>query len=255
MKHLSLTNIPIKPHGTFAIICASCIALASCSSDTDPPKAATATPTPGRSTTTSPPAPNYSLKHIKENLIPPKEVTEGLREIKVKFLGVKEGKVASCSMSEVELPGEPEVITRQFIKSGHPPTETHYIQLIARYNAPQGAHKAFQKIQIKARSCPPKQDVPPRRTTEGTTILPHKDTWQTKEGTIEGWQYLRGHERREVPRSMTRYNVYFMMYDYAVRGNVLVCTYYSERREPGKSGDPIAKRATEILTKQLKMFN
>jgi hypothetical protein len=43
-----------------------------------------------------------------------------------------------------------------------------------------------------------------------------------------------------------------VLYDYALRGNLIVATMYYERTEPRQSGDPVVKRATEVLTKQLR---
>jgi len=250
MKLFSNSFTTIRKHTFLFVI--SFLTLTSCSNNNAPPSTLNA-PTPSSHTTTTPP-PHYSSEHIRRNLIPANKIANNLRKIKVIFQGAKDGNATSCSLSSVKFPGEPEVIARQFIKSGHPPTETHYVQLIARYENAQGADSAFQRIRSKSRSCPPKQNVPAKRTERGTTMLPHKDTWKTEEGMVSGWRHLRGHEQRVFPRSMTKYNVYFTMYDYAVRGNVIVCTYYSERREPGESGGPIAKRATEILTEQLQMF-
>jgi len=250
MKHLLQSPTAIKRHILLSAIYVGCLTLAGCSSNTS----TSSSPTGSPSTKTTTPPPYYPSEHIEKNLIPASRIAKGLRRIKVTFRGARDNKVTSCSLSEITLPGDPEIFTRQLIKNNHPPTETHYVQLIARYEDIQGANSAFQKIQKKARSCPSKQNVSARRTDRGTTVLPHKDTWNIEEGMIAGWRHLRGHERRVFPRSMTKYNIYFVMHDYAVRGNVVVCTYYSERREPGKSGDPIAKRATEILTEQLQMF-
>jgi len=241
----------IYSRSLFIAVCASVITLTGCSSNSSN----IATPPASATIKTSPPPPSYSSEHIKRNLIPSSEVAKNLRQIEVIFEGAKEKKVTSCSLSKVELPENPEIITRQLIKNDHPSTEVHYIQLIARYENSQKADVAFQKVRAKARSCPPKQNIPPKRTSRGTTMFPHRDTWKIEEGSIAGWQHLRGHERREFPRSMTRYNISFMVYDYAVRGNVLVCTYYSERQNPGESSNPIVRRATEILTKQLQKFS
>lgn len=252
MKKFLQQSPKIIYHNPLVVICTGVIVLTGCSSGST----STATsPPPETPTKTATPPPIYSSEHIKKNLIPPEEVAKNLRKVEVAFQGAKEGKATSCSLSKVELPGDPETIARQLVRNNHPSTEIHYIQFIARYKDPQEAGAAFQKVQNKALSCPPKQNVPPKRTSRGTTMLPHKDTWKTEEGIVAGWRHLRGHERRTFPRSMTRYNISFMVYDYAVRGNVLVCTYYSERQNPGESSTPITKRATEILTRQLQKLD
>jgi len=54
----------------------------------------------------------------------------------------------------------------------------------------------------------------------------------------------------EPPRT-SKYNVFYDVYDYAVRGNVEVSSLYWERVKPTAPGDQIAKKATAVLTKQL----
>jgi hypothetical protein len=39
-----------------------------------------------------------------------------------------------------------------------------------------------------------------------------------------------------------------------MRGNVVIASVYWQRVRPKKPGDPIAKRATELLTTQLQKF-
>ena len=45
--------------------------------------------------------------------------------------------------------------------------------------------------------------------------------------------------------------MFYVVYDYAQRGNVVFSSVYWERVRPKVSGDRVAKRATELLTKQL----
>lgn len=239
-----------NPHKILVALLIGGIALTGCSDDQG--KATGPAPsTPGTATT---PPPNYSSAHIRANLISPDEVTKRMREIRVVLEGLKDGKAPSCSLSGVRLPDDPEITTRQFTRQANPRDEVRYAQLIARYPDSRGAAAAFQSLQKKARSCPAKRSVPPKRIDKDTFVFAHDDTWKVQEDSVAGWRHLRGHERQVVPPSQTRYNVFFIMYDYAVRGNVVLSTLYMERTEPGKSGDPTAKRATDVLTRQLQKF-
>jgi hypothetical protein len=46
-------------------------------------------------------------------------------------------------------------------------------------------------------------------------------------------------------------NVVYFVYDYVSRGNLVLVSMYWERVGPKASGDPVAKKATALLTKQL----
>lgn len=251
-----MTKFPRTPatiglHKLLVTLCIGSITLAGCS---DGDKIKATTPTPSTPTKAAPSPSNYSSAHIKANLISPNEIADRMREIEVALDGLKDNKVPLCSLSGVELPGDPDITKRQFSRQATPPGDVKYAQLVARYNSPQEAATAFQSLQQKARSCPKKRHVPPKRTDRDTITSSHDDTWKVEEGTVAGWQHLRGYERQVVPPSRTQYNIFFLMYDYAVRGNTLLSTLYTERTKPGKSGDPIAGRATEVLTKQLQKF-
>ncbi|REE96010.1 hypothetical protein DFJ69_1430 [Thermomonospora umbrina] len=113
---------------------------------------------------------------------------------------------------------------------------------------------AFTALRSRANSCPQQQKVPAKKKSgTDSTFYPHDDTWKVTENPIAGWSHFRGFEKHVEPRVM-KYNVYFLIYDYAVRGNLVVASLYWERNEPGESGDPIAERATELLTRQLRKF-
>jgi hypothetical protein len=251
MTQLSRLPTSMNPRKILTALFIGGIALTGCSDN----KSKAPGPVPGTSgkKTTTPPA-NYSSAYIRANLISPREVTERMREIKVVLEGLKDNKAPSCSLSGVRLPDKPEITTRQFTRQADPRSEVRYAQLVARYNDSQEAAAAFQSLQKKAYSCPAKRSVPPKRIDKDTFVFAHDDTWKIQEGSIAGWQHLRGHERQVVPPSQTRYNVFFIMYDYAVRGNVILSTLYMERTEPGKSSNPTAKRATDVLTRQLQKF-
>lgn len=113
------------------------------------------------------------------------------------------------------------------------------------------AIKVFKELRKKAYSCPPKQHIRPKQIRKNFTLFAHDDTWTLSANKISGWGHFRGFEKHIEPPSQTKFNVYYLMYDYAQRNNIVISTIYWERTDPGKSGNSIAKRATSILIKQL----
>ncbi|WP_182705486.1 hypothetical protein [Thermomonospora cellulosilytica] len=232
-----------------AVTLAAIAGITSCSGSDERPRtrqAPTTSPSPSA-------PPRYTAEHVRARLLTPEEVGKEIFSAPVEFLPFKSKKAPSCSLSEVKLPGDPELIFRQFAnRTRRAADEVRYAQLIARFPSPAGAAEAYTTLRQKARSCPAKQHVPPRRVRKNFTLFPHDDTWRVNEDSLMGWQHLRGLERQVIPRNYTKYNVLHYMYDYAVRGNLLIATAYWERTEPDGSGEPTAGRATEILTKQLR---
>ena len=74
------------------------------------------------------------------------------------------------------------------------------------------------------------------------------------ESEISGWKHVRGFEKATYPPSVSIINVYYMPIDYALKGNVIFSSFYWQRATPKVSGEPIAEKATELLTEQLKRF-
>ena len=232
-----------------AIALAAVAGVTSCGGDDEQSRARQ---TPVASPTSSAP-PLYTADQVKARLLTPEEIGEDISSAPVEFLPFTSKKAPSCSLSEVRLPGDPELTFRQFANRPRKVAdEIRYAQLIARFPSPAEAADAYAALQRKARSCPPKQHVPPRRVKGNFMLFPHDDTWRVNEESLMGWQHLRGIERQVIPRNYTKYNVLHYIYDYAARGNVLIATAYWERTEPDGSGDPTAKRATEVLIKQLR---
>lgn len=230
------------------IVLVAAVGVTSCGGDGKQPHARQA---PTSSPPSSPP-PLYTAEHVKARLLTPEEIGKDIYSAPIEFLPFTSKKAPSCSLSGVKLPGDPELTFRQFAnRTKKAAEEIRYAQLIARFPNPSDAAAAYTSLLRKARSCPPKQHVPPRRVKDNFTLFPHDDTWRTNEGSLMGWQHLRGVERQVIPRNYTKYNVLHYIYDYAVRGNLLIATAYWERTEPDGSGEPTAKRATEVLTKQL----
>lgn len=229
-----------------------CTVITSCS-DGGPEKTSAASTTTAASSPAQPPT--YSADQVKSRLLTAGEVGNGVHEAPVEFLPFKDRKAPSCSLSGVSLPAKPELTFQQFSnRTRKASEEVKYAQLVARYESATDATKGYERLKAKARSCPAKQHVPPRKIRENFTLFPHDDTWKTSEDTVAGWQHLRGLEKQVIPRGYTKHNVLHYMYDYALRGNLVVATAYWERTEPDESGTPIAERATELLNKQLRKF-
>lgn len=226
------------------------LTLISCSDKKD--KAAP--PTPSRSTSASTLPPSYSSAQIKGGLLSSREIGSDVREIKVAVEALKDRRAPMCSLSDVTLPGKPEIITRQFTNRAKVRGEIKYAQLVARYDSPNDATGAFGSLRDKARSCPSRKRIPAKKIRENFTLFSHDDTWKTNERPVEGWTHLRGLEKQEFARSLSKFNIFHYMYDYAVQGNVVIATLYWERAEPGQPESPISERATELLTKQLRKF-
>jgi hypothetical protein len=228
-------------------------ALTGCGGD-DKPESATPTTSapaaPAPNTTTPPPI--YSAAQLKTRLLTAREVGSGQREIRIAADFLNRRRIPMCSLTELKPSGNPQLTTREFRnKTNRPGDEIGYYQLIARYDSPEDAGRAYSELRKKAKACPAKRRVPAKRVRANFTSLAHDDTWKVTEDTVAGWKHVRGYERREFSASATKANIFFFMYDYAVRGNVVLTSLYTERRDPGEPGEPVAKNATKTLTKQL----
>ncbi|MFI6517268.1 hypothetical protein ACIBF1_17060 [Spirillospora sp. NPDC050679] len=227
------------------------IALSSCGGGKEDKKTSP-TPPPSPSTTpTATPAPSFTAEHVRQSLITPKDIGPKVKQIPTVSDFLKDRQAPMCSLTGAKLPGSPKTAARQFTNSIQKKGGVNYLQLIAHYDEAPSASTAFATLTKKARSCPKKQHVAPKRIRKNFTLFAHDDTWRTSEGTLDGWSHLRGYEKHVEPPSQTKDNVYYFSYDYAVRGNVLVTTLYSERTGPKDSGDPSYKRSLDLLTKQL----
>ncbi|WP_433327903.1 hypothetical protein [Spirillospora sp. CA-294931] len=235
-----------------AMLAAAPLVLAAAGCSDDKKSAASTTP-PATSSSATPP-PNYSMEQVKAGLIAAKDIRPDVREIDVALRELKDGRVPVCSLSGFKLPTDPETTERQFANSTKGPKQYVHAQLIARYQEAKDASSDFEILKKKAKACPSKQKVAPKKVGENRTAYAHDDTWRVEEGVQEGWGHLRGIEQQTIDRASSKYNVYHFTYDYALRGNLLVTTLSIERTEPKESGAPITKRATEVLVKQLKKF-
>jgi hypothetical protein len=234
-----------------AMLVAMPLGISACSDDD--PRRPSATPGQTRSTVASPP-PSYSPEQVKAAPLAPKDVGKDIRETTAAVEALKERRAPMCSLTGVALDGDPEMHIRQYANSAQGSEEIRYAQLVARYDESGAAGQSFSKLEKLARSCPARRHVPAKKIRENFTLFAHDDTWKVTADTVAGWRRIRGTEQQTYPASASKFNVLHFMYDYAVRGNVVVATVYWERTEPKKSGEPIARRATELLTKQLQKF-
>lgn len=156
-----------------------------------------------------------------------------------------------CSLSGSKLPGDPEITVRQYSNPAQGADEIKYAQLVAWYDNADAAATSFQALKAKAKACPTARRIPARKVRKNVTTLAHDDTWKIVEDNVAGWTHLRGIEHQTYSAAATKSNVLQLMYDYAVRGNIVIATVYWERAEPKRSSVPVERRATDLLTKQL----
>jgi hypothetical protein len=201
----------------------------------------------------SAPPPIFDVAHIRTALLPPNEVAAGAKTQAPTYPGLTEAAVPACSATAFHLPGKPKTLARQLrttFRRGY--TGTAYIQIVALYPDAAAASAAMAKVRAKAKSCPAKRHFPAKRVGKRKIALAHTDTWTATEGTMAGWTHVRGFEKRVDPPSASKFNVFYDVYDYATRGNVLAASLYWERVAPTVPGRRIADRATTVLTKQLR---
>ncbi|MFG2005789.1 hypothetical protein ACGFNU_42240 [Spirillospora sp. NPDC048911] len=236
------------PLGIATILVAG-LTLAGCGGD-DKKAAPKKTATP--SAVTPSVQPSYDAAKVRAALLKPGDVGKGLREVQVSLLPLQDKEIPICSLGGAKVDGDPGLTIRQLTDRQSSTSRTNYSQLVAHYDSAEAAAQAFAKVKAKATGCPAKKRVDAKRVPGKRVVLfSHDDTWKTTEDTVAGWTHLRGFERQLYSASQTTENVLYFVYDYAVRGNVVVTTVYWERTKPSKPGEPTAKRATEILTKQL----
>ncbi len=197
------------------------------------------------------PTPTFGVDHVRTSLLPPKDVASDVKPQAPTFPGLTEAGAPGCSASTVSLPGRPKTIGRQLETSKRGFTGTHYIQLIAVYPDSPAANAAMVKVRTKVKACPAKKHFPGKRLGNRRFSIEHTDTWTVTEDAIASWTHIRGFEKHVEPPRTSRFNVFYDVYDYAVRGNVVVATLYWERVKPTTAGQKIAEEATAVLTKQL----
>ncbi|HEU5158024.1 MAG TPA: hypothetical protein VFU43_13595 [Streptosporangiaceae bacterium] len=222
-----------------------------CGGDGDKAEGAAPSDRPAASAATSAPPPTFDIEHVRKSLLPPKEVAGDVKPQAPTFPGLTEAGAPGCSASTFSLPDRPKTIGRQLETSKRGFTGTHYIQLVAVYPDAAGAAAGMDRLRAKAKACPAKKHFPGKRLGERRFSIEHTDTWTLTEDTIAGWTHVRGFEKHVEPPRTSRFNVFYDVYDYAVRGNVVIATLYWERVKPTTPGERIADKATTVLTKQL----
>lgn len=233
----------------FPVTCLTTVALTltGCGGGHKGPAASSRSPTTRNST----PIPVLDVTHVRTSLLEPAEIASDLKAQPPTFPGLTEAAAPSCSVSSISLPGSPKTIGRQLGTSSKGYTGAHYIELVAVYPGATAAAEATKTIRTQVKGCPAKRQFPQKRLGGRRFALEHTDTWVVTEDLIGGWTHIRGFEQHVEPPSSSIYNVFYDVYDYAIRGNVVLTSLYWERVKPSVSGDTIAKKATAILTRQL----
>lgn len=198
------------------------------------------------------PGPSYTALKLKSFLLTAGDISSKVTRQPVNIPGLKQRQIAICSVTPVTLPGDPQLVTHQFGNPDSRYTGANYFQRVAIYTDAASAMKAFQTVQARIRKCPAKHHVP-AKPVAGTkaVLLEHDDTWKSTSDVLRGWTHTNGFEKHVEPPSSSIINVFYISYDYAVRGNVLLTSFYYERVKPSAAGAPIARRSSAVLAKQL----
>ncbi|MFF5263104.1 hypothetical protein ACFY4C_29600 [Actinomadura viridis] len=214
------------------------------------------TPPPPKRAVSVPPSspPSYSPDQYTSSFLAARDIGKAFRELPVAVDALKERQVPLCSLSGAKLEGNPTITVRQYSNKSQGRDEIKYAQLLARYGDGNAAKEAFHSLRSKVEACPAKRSIPAKRVRKNVLLLAHEDTWKSVESNTPGWTHLRGIEEQTYAATATKFNVLQFVYDYTLRGNIVIATVYWERAEPKTSTDPAARRATEVLTKQLQKF-
>jgi len=225
------------------------MSLAGCSEDKQAPSPhkAETTPTPS-------PTPTYTKKQIEDSLLKESDLGKKWTQNEVRVVEFQKGDLRGCSLSSIDLPGTPEIVTRKYNEPDSKRYGANYAQLVAIYPDAAQASAAFEKVRKKVLSCPPKKSVPIKHLPDRKFLYPHEDTWKVTESEISGWKHIRGLEKAVYPSYMSIINVYHTPIDYALKGNAIFSSLYWQRTTPKESGEPIKEKASEFLEKQLNRF-
>jgi hypothetical protein len=209
----------------------------------------TATPAPTASASATPVS--YTAQHVTSSLLTAHEIGSGTRSTPLSIRGLGKKSVPSCADSRITLQGSPSTAAHQFGPPDPRYTGQNFAELAAVYPDATSAASAFAVIRSKVAACPGRQHVPARRLSGDQATPAYDATWKTTMDGPSGWQHVQGFEKRTFPPSTSIIGVYYEAYDYALRGNAVIASIYWKRVKPSASGDPIAKQATALLTKQL----
>jgi hypothetical protein len=212
-------------------------------------KAATSSKPSAAPVTTSPPS--FTPQQVGSSLIQAKDIASNVSSEDLLVPGLNQNAAPSCSDTQIRLPGKPKITTREFANQHDFYTGMHYAQLVAVYPDQPSADLAYAAINIKVGSCPKNEHVPGKRLPNNKVTIEHDNTWTVTEDTVTNWTHVRGFQKHVEPPSTSIYNFFYLVYDYAVRGNVVLASLYVQRGKPSLSGDSVAKKASSLLSKQL----
>jgi hypothetical protein len=215
--------------------------------------AAKTTPTPSARPTAAPvtPPPTFTPQHVKSSLIGAKDIASNVSSEPLFVAGLTQQAAPSCSDSYIDLPGKPKITAREFANRTDIYTGMHYAQLVAVYADPASANQAYGVIHTKVDACPKKEHVPGKKLPNNKFTIEHDNTWTVTDEPVAGWTHVRGFQKHVEPHSTSIYNVFYLVYDYATRGNVVLTSLYVQRGKPSLAGDSVGKKATALLAKQL----
>ena len=240
--------IRFKTQHLLPLLACLIVSLGACSeNEKRPPPTAPSTTPP-----TAPP-PVYESSKIESSLLRVTDLGKKWTEGDV-IDAFKERGLRGCSDSRIKLPGRPKVTTEKFGAPKFETTGANYARLVAVYPDAAQAADAMTGIGESLRKCPKERKVPLKKLPKDKFIYPHNDTWELTEQETSGWSHLKGFEKVTYPSSVSIINVIYFSYDYVQRGNVVFSSVYWRRVKPKESRKPIAEKAAELLTEQLKRF-
>ncbi|MFI0353464.1 hypothetical protein [Actinomadura sp. 9N407] len=155
MKAISHGRSRIRSYSV--LLAVSVLTLASCGGDENK-----AVPSQSAAPTPAPP-PTYTEKQVEKGLLTPGEISPKVKEISTVAEVLKNGGVPICSLAAAKLPGNAHITSRQFNSKESGKGDIQYTQVLALYDTPPTAMAAFEALKKKANSCPPKQNVPPKK--------------------------------------------------------------------------------------------
>lgn len=210
----------------------------------------TASPSP----TAPSPVSTFSRAQVDAALLKPDEIRSGVKQIPVVLDQVRQNKLPLCSLTGMNLPGSPQVISRQFTNKVLGKDQFQYTQLVALFPDPGTASAAYSAVGQALAKCPAKHHTPPKDLANNRTLLAHDDTWKTSNGNVGQWPHVQAVEQQTVSPDATKFNAYHFIYDYAARGNLMFVSVFVQRTAPKDSVAPITKQATDVLARQLGKF-
>lgn len=225
------------------------VVLAGCGGGDGHKTAGSASPTARRTSASPAPSPSYAPGRVKTALLSAGDIDSHVASVPPSTPALQRRAVPSCSLSAIKPSGRPDVVVRQFRASRY--SGANFGQISLTYPDAAAASAMFATIQAKVRACPGRRHVPQKTLPGGAIALTHDDTWQTSDETTPGWAHVRGTEKTTISPSSSVINVFYRIYDYVSRGNVILVSMYWERVAPKASADKVSRKATALLTKQL----